>query len=84
MIQRITFTLLFLLIFNFLFAQIGGDNTFEFLNLNSSARIAALGGNAIATRTDDVTLVSENPSQLMPSMSKQVGLSFVNYFAGIK
>ena len=84
MIQRITLSLLFLLISHFLFAQIGGNNTFEFLNLNSSARITALGGNAIATRTDDITLVSENPSQLMPSMNKQIGLSFVNYFAGIK
>ncbi len=84
MTLRITLSLLFLSISNFLFAQIGGDNTFEFLNLNSSARVAALGGNAIATRTDDVTLVSGNPSQLMPSMNKQLGLSFVNYFAGIK
>lgn len=84
MTKQITLFSLFLLTCNFLLAQIGGNNTFEFLNLNSSARVAALGGNAIATRTDDVTLVSANPSQLMPSMNKQLALSFVNYFAGIK
>lgn len=83
MIKRAT--ILFVLILNckLVFAQIGGNNAFEFLNLNSSARVAALGGNAIATRADDVSLVSGNPSQLLPAMNNQIALSFVNYFAGI-
>ncbi len=84
MTKRITFIALFIFYGDLLFAQIGGNNTFEFLNLNSAARVAALGGNAIATRADDVSLVSANPSQLMPSMNKQLGLSFVSYLAGIK
>ncbi|MBL0097734.1 MAG: hypothetical protein IPP46_15480 [Bacteroidetes bacterium] len=46
------------------FAQSGGNNTFEFLNLVAPARIAALGGNAIATHSDDITLVSQNPALL--------------------
>jgi len=66
------------------FAQLGGKSTFQFLNLNASARPAALGGNAIATHEDDVTLVWQNPSQLQISMNKQLAFSYVGYIADIK
>jgi hypothetical protein len=66
------------------FAQSGGKSTFQFLNLTGSARPAALGGNAIATRTDDVTLVYQNPSQLQASMNQQMAFSYVGHPAGIK
>ena len=64
-------------------AQLGGSNTFAFLDLVSSPRSAALGGNAISTRVDDVSLVWQNPSLLSAGMNKQLQLSFVDYFEGI-
>lgn len=66
------------------FAQTGGSGTFEFLNLVAPARAAALGGNAIATREDDVTLFGQNPALLSPEMDQQVSLSFVSHLAGIR
>lgn len=65
-------------------AQSGGNNTFEFLNLVAPARIAALGGNAIATRSDDITLITQNPALLSAQMDQQVSLSYVGYIAGIR
>ncbi|MBL7923595.1 MAG: type IX secretion system protein PorQ [Bacteroidia bacterium] len=65
-------------------AQSGGNNTFEFLNLVAPARAAALGGNAIATRSDDITLTAQNPALYDPEMDQQVSLSYVAYLAGIR
>ncbi len=67
-----------------MFAQIGGDNTYEFLNLSSSARIAAMGGKLVPVADNDLNLVFTNPALLSDSMSKHLTFSGVNYFAGIK
>ena len=39
-----------------LFAQVGGDNTYEFLNLTTSARISALGNVLVNSFDNDVNL----------------------------
>lgn len=65
-------------------AQTGGNNTYEFLNLPTSARIAALGGNVISVKDNDLNLAFQNPSLLNPAMSKQLALNYVPYFADIK
>ena len=64
-------------------AQIGGDNTYEFLNLVNSARTASMGGNFLTIKDDDLTLALANPSLITPAMHNDIALSFVNYFAGI-
>jgi len=63
-------------------AQIGGDHTYTFLTLSNSARIASLGGNAMAVLDNDVTLSLANPSLITPDMNDQLALSYVNYFSG--
>jgi len=65
-------------------AQIGGDNTYEFLNLSSSARIASMGGKLVPIVDNDLNLVFTNPALLSDSMSQHLTFSGVNYFAGIK
>ncbi len=64
-------------------AQIGGSGTYQFLNLPSSARIAAMGGQNIAVRDSDVNSAFQNPSLLDSSMSNQFSISYVSYFSGI-
>lgn len=65
------------------YSQIGGDNTFEFLNLPNSARVASLGGNFLAIYDHDITLAVNNPSLISPEMNNNIGLSFIDYFSGI-
>lgn len=65
-------------------AQTGGNNTYEFLNLSSSARIAALGGKLIPVKDNDLNLVFCNPAVLNSEMHQQLTFSGVSYFADIK
>ncbi len=64
-------------------AQVGGNNTFEFLNLPISARVAALGGNNISSRDNDLNITLTNPALLTDSMNNNMALSYVNYFADV-
>lgn len=66
------------------FAQIGGSNTYQFLDLPNSARIAALGGNVVSIKENDINLALQNPSLLNVSMHEQLALSGVRYLADIK
>lgn len=65
-------------------AQIGGETTYQFLELTNSARIAALGGTQVAiSDSTDLNLPFSNPSLLAPGMSNQVLFNYVNYFSDI-
>jgi len=64
-------------------AQIGGSNTYEFLNVPVSARVASLGGSVLAVNDNDPTLSLTNPSLLNSEMSGMVTLSYLNYFLDI-
>lgn len=65
------------------YAQIGGDDTYEFLNVNTSARISSLGGNQIAVKDNDPFLAFENPSLLNKTMDNKLALSYISYLADI-
>lgn len=61
-------------------AQIGGNNTYEILNLTVPARLAALGGSAIGIRDKDLNLIAENPAALNAEMHNSIALNYVNFF----
>lgn len=64
-------------------AQIGGDRSYSFLNLISSARIGAAGGNLLAVKDHDLSLALYNPSLLNKEMDQSLSFSYVNYFSNI-
>lgn len=65
-------------------AQIGGESTYQFLELTNSARIAALGGNHVAIfDTTDLNLPYHNPAALHQAMGNKVLVNYVNYLADI-
>jgi len=65
-------------------AQIGGETTYQFLELTNSARIAALGGTQIALEdSTDLNLAAYNPASLHHSMSNQLLVNYVNYLADV-
>ena len=65
------------------FSKVGGNNTYEFLNLPISARVTALGGNLISTRDNDLNVSLANPALLTDSMNNNVALSYINYIGDI-
>lgn len=62
-------------------AQIGGTSVYNFLNVYPNARIAALGGSAIVTPDNDMSLVLANPSLLTKKMQNQFSMNYLRYFA---
>ena len=65
-------------------AQIGGESTYQFLELTNSARIAALGGSQTAILdTTDLNLPYNNPALLHKNMENKVLVNYVNYLSDI-
>lgn len=82
--RKIYFSILFSLLVLLGKAQIGGESTYQFLELTNSARIAALGGVQIALNdSTDLNLPYHNPSVLNENMNQKVLVNYVNYLADI-
>ncbi len=67
----------------FVLAQIGGESTYQFLNLVSSPRQAALGGKVITFYDYDVTQALFNPASINVEMDSQLALNYSSYLGGI-
>lgn len=65
------------------YAQTGGTKTYQFLTLPNSARIAAMGGNFLAIKDNDISLAIANPSLITDKMSGKLAVNYVNYFSDI-
>jgi len=63
--------------------QLGGQSVLNALTLPTSARAAALGGNLISVKDNDLNLSFVNPSLLDSTMDNSAALAYVNYFAGV-
>src|SRR5205085_11047660 len=66
------------------FSQTGGSYVYDFLNLPSNARTAALGGTVLTIKDRDLNMAFQNPAVLNSEMDNQVTLTYVPYFADIK
>ncbi len=75
--------LLFICIIPPSFAQTGGDNVYEFLNLTHSGLVASLGGTNVSLPVNDLNMAYHNPALLKSEMDNSLALNYVNYFAGI-
>lgn len=65
------------------FSQLGGNSTYQFLNLISSPRQAALGGKVITNVDYDVTQGIYNPATINIEMDNQLALNYSNYLGDI-
>lgn len=71
---------LMLLICSTSFGQIGGRYTYQFLNLTTSPRQAALGGKTITIYDEDVNQAMSNPAALNEDMDNHLALNYGNYY----
>ena len=82
MLKKIIVT--FCLLFNILAqAQVGGEATYQFLNLVSSPRQAALGGKVLTNVDYDVAQALFNPATINVEMDNQFALNYTSYLGGI-
>lgn len=76
--------LFLLFLFSFTaFGQLGGRATYQFLNLMSSPRQAALGGKIITNYDYDPDSAVYNPANINYEMDNQLSVNYVNYLADI-
>jgi hypothetical protein len=82
------FKKLFFLLLNLTFistyCQVGGRGVYQFLNLVSSPRQAALGGKTITTYDYDVNQPLFNPASINPEMDGRVALNYGSYLGDVK
>jgi len=65
-------------------SQFGGNNTYESLNLVTSARVSGLGGLVLAIKDDDLDLAWYNPSLLNETMHNHLVFNYVDYLSDVK
>ena len=83
MTKQILTIILFVTIPTWAVSQTGGENIYEFLNLGSSARVAALGGDQIALGEAEADYSFYNPAALHQDLDQQLALNYVNYITDI-
>lgn len=81
--KRLVLIVVSLIICLSVFSQNGGDKTYKFLNIPTSARISALGGFNISHIDGDLSFVNSNPAMLTTNMHNQFVLSYTNYVSDI-
>ena len=78
------FVLFFTLPVYFSFAQmLGGSSTFEFLNLNTSPRIIALGDYAFSVTDDDLNNGIYNPATINHLMHNNFVFNYTDYYSDV-
>lgn len=78
--------LLLFLLFSFCtvsYSQIGGKSTYQFLNLVTSPRQAALGGKTLTIYDEDVNQVHFNPASINPEMDNHLALNYGSYYGEV-
>jgi len=82
MIQK-KYTFLILFYTCFASAQIGGKYVYQFLNLSTSPRQAALGGKLVTLTDYDVNQMHYNPASINPDMDNNFAVNYGSLFGEI-
>jgi hypothetical protein len=65
------------------YCQIGGKSVYQFLNLVTSPRQAALGGKVLTIYDNDVNQAHFNPATINPEMDNHLSLNYGSYFGEV-
>lgn len=65
------------------YSQIGGKYTYQFLNLVTSPRQAALGGKLVTLFDYDVNQAIFNPATINPEMDNHLSVNYGNYYGEV-
>ena len=65
------------------YGQIGGQSVYQFLNLVTSPRQAALGGKTITIYDNDVNQANFNPATINSEMDNHLALNYGSYFGEV-
>lgn len=80
--MKMSFCFLLFLVPFFTKAQVGGEEVYQFLNVSTSARQLALGGDIIVLE-NDINQPLWNPSLINDNLDGKLGVNYTSYLAGI-
>ena len=80
---KLLFSWFLILFFSVSYGQIGGKHVYEFLNLVTSPRQAALGGKTITIYDNDVNQAHYNPATINADMDNHLALNYGSYFGEV-
>lgn len=66
------------------YCQIGGRNSFEFVDMAVNAHTSGIGGINVSTYDQDINMVFQNPALFNQSMFKKLSINYLPFFADIK
>lgn len=64
-------------------SQVGGQHVYQFLNLVTSPRQAALGGKVLTLYDEDVNQAHFNPATINPLMDNRLSLNYGSYYGEV-
>lgn len=68
---------------SFLYGQVGGNRSYEFLNIPYTARLSGLGGVNVSQVDQDVNMFLSNPALTGDTLSGYASANYLSYFADI-
>jgi hypothetical protein len=80
--RKLLFCISFLY-FTISYGQVGGQSVYQFLNLMTSPRQAALGGKVITIYDQDVNTANFNPATINPEMDNHFAVNYGNLYGEI-
>lgn len=80
---RAKLLLFILLLVGQLQAQIGGESSYEFLNIPHTALVSGLGGMNVSLADKDVNLLFNNPALVGEQLHGNIGFNYLAYLGGI-
>src|SRR5688572_10065654 len=66
------------------FSQIGGRNSFEFVDMAGSAHVAGIGGINVSVLDHDINMIFQNPALFNEKMYKNLSLSYLPFYGDVK
>jgi len=66
-----------------IYGQVGGKSVYQFLNLVTSPRQAALGGKVLTIFDEDVNQAHFNPATINPEMDNHLAVNYGSYFGAV-
>ena len=83
MLKKIIPVIFFSVVYHIAHGQLGGQRSFEFINIPSSAKLMGLGGVNISQANEDLNLAYGNPALTSDTLSGMLSFNYLSYFAGI-
>ena len=81
--QRVSLIILCIFHVSVAFGQVGGQRSYDFMNIPYNPRVVGMGGLNVSTSFEDVNLVISNPALSSDSLSGMVSFNYLSYLADI-